>query len=140
MEATKRHTFAPPPTTPTSRHAEAFFNRPDWKRFQIMESPLVPLLAVDAEGTIQHISPAARRLLEYPSGASPDPCFFTHVHGRNLYRVMQDIANMVCHRQQQVEWLLRLKTGRGRHRWFKAAVHNRLYDDEARIVMILEAL
>ena len=98
------------------------------------------MLTLDAQGTIQHISPAARRLLEYSSGASPDPCFFAHVHGRNLYRVMQDVAHMVCCRQQQVAWLLRLQTGRGRYRWFKATAHNRLYEDEARIVVILEAL
>lgn len=111
-----------------------------WKRFQPYESPLVPVLTLNAEGTIQYVSPAARRLLEYRSNQAFDRCFFAHVHGRNLYRVMQDIAHMVCCRQQQASWLLRLQTGTGRYRWYKASVRNGLHDPATGIMVLLEAL
>lgn len=113
---------------------------PDRKRFRDVESYLVPIVTLDAEGTIQHLSPAARRLLEYPPDADIDDCFFTHVHGKNLYRVMQDIAHMVCFRLKQTSWLLRMQTGRGRYRWYKATVHNRLDDPAGHIAVVLETL
>ncbi len=110
------------------------------KRFQYIESHVIPAMTIDAEGTIQHISPAARRLLEYPKDAEIDDCFFTHVHGKNLYRVMQDIAHMVCFRLKQASWLLRMRTGHGRYRWYKATVHNRLNEAVERIVVKLETV
>jgi PAS domain-containing protein len=110
------------------------------KRFQAIESHVIPAMTIDAEGTIQHISLAARRLLEYPKEAEIDECFFTHVHGKNLYRVMQDIAHMVCFRLKQASWLLRMRTGRGRYRWYKATVKNRLNDAVERIVIKLETV
>ncbi|NBB74629.1 MAG: hypothetical protein GVY35_13240, partial [Bacteroidetes bacterium] len=39
---------------------------PNRNRFHPVEDLLIPVLGIDAEGTIQHISKAARRLLEYP--------------------------------------------------------------------------
>lgn len=113
---------------------------PDRKRFQAIESYLVPVLTLDAEGNVQHLSPAARRLLEYGPEAKVDECFFTHVHGKNLYRVMQDIAHMVCFRLEKTSWLLRMQTGRGRYRWYKATVHNRLDAPAGHIAVMLEAL
>lgn len=110
------------------------------KRFQKIESHVIPAMTIDAEGTIQHISPAARRLLEYPKDADIDDCFFTHVHGKNLYRVMQDIAHMVCFRLKHASWLLRMRTGRGRYRWYKATVHNRLNEAVERIFIKLETV
>lgn len=110
------------------------------KRFHQIESHVVPAMTIDAEGTIQHVSPAARRLLEYPKEAELDDCFFTHVHGKNLYRVMQDIAHMVCFRLKSASWLLRMRTGRGRYRWYKATVRNRLNEAVERIVIKLESV
>lgn len=110
---------------------------PNWERFQPIEDLLIPVLAIDAEGTIQHASKAARRLLEYPPDAAIDPYFFSHVHGKNLYRVMQDVAHMVCCGLQQVSWLLRLRTGRGRWRWYRAAAQNRLHRAEQHILIRL---
>lgn len=113
----------------------------DRKRFQSsdqsIEDLVFPVLAVDAEGTIQHISKAARRLLEYSMDAELEPCFFAHVHGKNLYRVMQDIAHMVCCGQQQASWLLRLRTGHGRWRWYRAIAHNRLHEADDHILIRL---
>lgn len=122
----------------STTHARLFPS--DRKRFREVESYIVPLITLDVEGTIQHLSAAARRLLEYPEDAEIDDCFFTHVHGKNLYRVMQDVAHMVCFRLKQTSWLLRLQTHTGRYRWFKAEVQNRLSDPAGHIVIVLETL
>lgn len=127
-------------TRPT-RHDESpappFTIAPDRKRFQSIEGLLFPVLAIDTEGTIQHVSKAARRLLEYSLDETIDPYFFSHVHGKNLYRVMQDVAHMVRCGQQQASWLVRLRTGRGRWRWYRAAVRNRLHQDDEHILIQL---
>lgn len=113
----------------------------DWKRFRTIdrsiEDLVFPTLTIDADATIQHISKAARRLLEYAPDADLEPCFFAHIHGKNLYRVMQDIAHMVCCGQQQSMWLLRLRTGHGRWRWYRATAHNRLYGTDEHILIRL---
>lgn len=113
----------------------------EWKRFRSLDGPIedlvFPVLTIDAEGTIQHISKAARGLLEHAPDADLEPCFFAHVHGKNLYRVMQDIAHMVCCGQQQSMWLLRLRTGRGRWRWYRATARNRLYGADDHILIRL---
>ena len=119
-----------PPTSP-------FSFDPGWKRFRPVEDLLIPVLAIDAEGSIQHTSKAARHLLEYSSEGAIDSYFFSHVHGKNLYRVMQDVAHMVCCGKQQASWLLRLRTGRGRWRWYRAAVQNRLHWPEGHILIRL---
>jgi PAS domain-containing protein len=115
----------------------SFSFAPNRKRFHPVEDLLIPVLGIDAEGTIQHISKAARRLLEYPPDGTIDSYFFSHVHGKNLYRVMQDVAHMVCCGQQQTSWLLRLRTGRSRWRWYRATVHNRLHQKEGHILIRL---
>lgn len=113
----------------------------DWKRFRVdeqsIEDLVFPVVVIDDEGTIQHISKAARRLLEYPPDADIDPCFFAHVHGKNLYRVMQDVAHMVCYGQQQTTWLLRLRTGRGRWRWYRATAEPERQDGRKHIIIRL---
>lgn len=76
-------------------------------------------------------------MLEYAPDASMNAYFFSHVHGKNLYRVMQDIAHMVCCGLQQTSWLLRLRTGRKRWRWYRATVRNRLHRAEQNILVYL---
>lgn len=104
------------------------------------ESPHVPVLVLDREGTIQHLNEPARRALEYSSDASIDPCFFSHVHGHNLRRVMRDLAHMVSHRKQRARWLLRLRTGNGRWRWYRAIARNHLDHSDATIQVHLRPL
>jgi PAS domain-containing protein len=82
--------------------------------------PHVPMLLLSEDGTIQDLTEGARRLLEYPPDASIEPLFFSHVHGQNLRRVMQDLAQMASGRKQRARWLLRLQTGNGRWRWSRA--------------------
>lgn len=112
----------------------------DWKRFQNILTPHVPLIVLDAEGSIQHLTPAARRVLEYRTDQRIDGCFFSHVHGRNLYQVMRDVADMVCYGRAQANWLLRLRTGQGRWQWFRAHVKNDLATPEAAITITLRHL
>lgn len=111
-----------------------------WKRFQSVLSPHVPAVVLDAEGTIQHLTAAARRMLEYRHDQSINTCFFSHVHSRNQYQVMRDIADMVCYGKAQATWLVRLKTGQGRWQWVKANVKNRLNGPEAAITITLRDL
>jgi PAS domain-containing protein len=82
--------------------------------------PYVPMLLLSEDGTIQDLTEGARRLLKYPPDASIEPLFFSHVHGQNLRRVMQDLAQMASRRKQRTRWLLRLQTGNGRWRWYRA--------------------
>jgi hypothetical protein len=100
----------------------------------------VPTLDLDRDGTILHSNEPARRVLEHPPDASLDPCFFSHVHGYNLRRVMRDLAHMVSHRKQRARWLLRLRTGNGRWRWYRALVRNYLDRSDARIRVRLRPL
>jgi len=46
---------------------------------------------------------------------------------------MQDLANMVSRGKQRTQWLLRLRTGNRRWRWYRAAVQNNLGQEEGHI-------
>ena len=83
-------------------------------------------LAMDEEWRITALNEAARRVLDCDSVESYDSNFFAHVHGRNLRRVMRDLARMVRHDLRRARWLLRLQTGADRWRWFRVNVRNRL--------------
>lgn len=108
-----------------------------WKRFRNILTPHVPTLVLDAEGTIQYMTPAARRMLEYRAEQRVESCFFSHVHGRNLYQVMRDVADMVCYGKGQATWLLRLRTGQNRWQWFQAMTSNHLNAPEQVITIVL---
>ncbi len=109
------------------------------KRFQDAEKHRSAII-LDAEGTIRHITPAARRLLEYRHDDDLPPCFFSHVHGRNMYQVMRDVADMVCYGKPRASWLLRMRTGRGRWQWVRATVTNKLESDVPTIQVIVSDL
>jgi len=111
------------------------------KRFQQQETldPRLPMLLLNADGDIQHITSAARMLLEYPDRQPLDPCFFTHVHSRNLQQVWHDLAAMARQRKQQASWLLRLRTGRGHWRWFQVRARNLLAEQDG-ILLLLQPL
>ena len=85
-----------------------------------------PRLVLDQEGAIQKFNEAARDVLDYSDEETVEPNFFTHVHGRNLRRVMRDLAQMVSRDRQRARWLLRLRTGSDRWRWYRVTVLNRL--------------
>jgi hypothetical protein len=98
----------------------------DRKRFQEALPPHVPTMVVNSEGLVEFITAAGRHLLEYRPDQSMEPCFFSMVHAKNLYQVMRDVADMVCHGKPKATWLVRLRTGQGRWRWYNAAVRNDL--------------
>lgn len=110
------------------------------KRFQEPVSPHLPTLVLGGDGMIQHTTPAARHMLEYKPDQQIESCFFSHVHGRNLYQVMRDVADMVCYGKASASWLLRIRTGQGRWRWFKASVKNQLNLGEGTILVNLRDL
>lgn len=110
------------------------------KRFRSTGTPYRPVLILNDEGTLVEVTSTARRLLEYRADEPMKPCFFTHVHGKNLYRVMRDVADMVCHGKKSASWLLRMRTGRGRWRWYQADVSNHLDDTEPTIHVVLSDL
>jgi len=128
------------PMTPTE--SPTFFSETFWKRFQNDEqlAQHVPILALDGDGTIRSVSRAARSLLDYPPDQDLDAYFFTHVHGRNLRRVMQDLAHMACNRKSHARWLVRLRTGTGRWRWYRATVLNRLQSEQACVFVRIERI
>jgi PAS domain-containing protein len=85
-----------------------------------------PRVTLDADGRITALNEAARQVLDCDSAASYDSNFFAHVHGRNLRRVMRDLARMVRHDLRRARWLLRLQTGADRWRWFRVKALNQL--------------
>ena len=121
--------------------APEHFSFPDFrKRFHQLVMPHVPALVLDGEGTVRHLTEAARHLLKYATGRPFDPCFFSHVHGRNLRQVMHDVADMVRYGKTQTSWLLRLRTGQGHWRWFKATAACQPDASEKAIVVYLRDL
>ncbi len=113
---------------------------PDRKRFQEVIPPLTSALVLDQEGNIRHITPAARRLLEYKAHQSVKASFFAHIHSSNLYQVMRDVADMVCYGKAKASWLIRLRTGKNRWRWYKANAQNLLKAPAGAIAIYLRDL
>lgn len=128
-----------PPIRTNPQSAELDFLDSSWKRSQ-RGHPSLPVLALDREGTIQVLSRAARQALEYRSNDRIDDCFFSHVHKQNLQRVMHDLADMVCRGKRRVQWLLRLQTGNGRWRWYRALVQNHLRTSDERVFVHIRPL
>jgi len=98
-----------------------------------------PLLVLDEEGAIEQLNAPALDVLDYADASAIDPNFFSHVHGQNLREVMRDLARMVRQDTQRARWLLRLQTGVGRWRWYRARVRNCL-DSDGTIHVALRAL
>lgn len=94
----------------------------DWKRFQ---NPNMPLVVLSSDASILHLSPTARRLLGYKPNEPVEGSFFSLIHRKQLFPVMRDVADMVCHGKPNATWLVRLRTVSGRWQWFKADVRNR---------------
>lgn len=109
---------------------------PARKRFQ---NPLLqqPSMTLDEEGNITDATSSALRLLEHRGRDGLAPCFFSLVHGKNLYQVMRDVADMVCHGKASASWLLRLRTGNGRWRWYRVAARNHLKSPQREIQLTI---
>ncbi len=109
-------------------------------RFQDSAGEALPLIVLDREGNICNLTRTARHLLEYSQGTTIDECFFSHVHKRNMHRVMKNLADMVSRGKQQAEWLVRLYTGNNRWRWYRVEVQNHLGGDADRIYARLRSV
>lgn len=131
---------APSRLTSDEITAPAIFSDSFWKRFRegIEEFP-IPVISLDANGTIRGISRAACRVLGYQMSDDIDPYFFTHVHGHNMHRVMRDLAHMVKAHTRRASWLVRLQARSGRWQWFRIDVVNRLQAPEQCIVLRLRS-
>lgn len=123
-----------------SRSTSPFFSNQNWKRFREETRSHLPTLILDREGNITSLTRAARRALEYTDDATVDEYFFSHVHKHNMRRVMHDLANMVCRGKQRAQWLLRLRTGNDRWRWYRASVTNDLGGEDGHIRVHLRSL
>jgi len=97
------------------------------KRFQEDLAVVGPSFVLTPDGMIEHVSPVARRLLDYRMDQTIKPSFFGHIHAKNLYQVMRDVADMVCYGKGTANWLVRLRTGKGHWRWFKVTAKNMLH-------------
>jgi len=126
-------TTSPPADTPPRLDSSR-------KRFQSQNESAPPVLTLDREGTIQSLTKSACRVLEYKSEEQVVNCFFSHVHRRNMQRVMRDLADMVCRGKQRTRWLLRLWTGNDRWRWYRAEVRSRRQNRKERILVHLRPL
>lgn len=104
-----------------------------------MRPPHVPWLTLDREGDITNLNKAARRVLEFGPQDLPKPNFFSYVDGRNLRRVMWDLARMVKRSVQRARWLLRLRTGKDRWRWYRVAARNKLRSEGA-VELVLQPM
>lgn len=116
-------------TSPTNR-----------KRFQSLLPPYSPLILLDADGYIVHLTDTSRRFLEYQPEQAIDPLFVSHVHGKNLRQITRDLGSMSRLGKRQAFWLARLRTGRGRWNWYKITAENRLKGMEGVIVVRLRDL
>jgi hypothetical protein len=122
-----------PPQSPLSVESATLLNAPSAEPteetsggFDALASPYTPVIVLGPDGFVKHMTKAARGLLQYRPDQDFDDYFFTHVHGKNLPRVMRDLAAMVKRGSERASWLLRLRTGRDRWRWYRAEVTNRL--------------
>lgn len=110
------------------------------KRFPRSVRDVLPLMALGHDGSICSTTRAARTLLEYPPDASMENSFFVHVHPEHRPRVMRDLADMVSRGKRHAQWLLRLRTGHERWRWYRASAQPDRIDGAERILVHLRPL
>ena len=109
----------------------------DRKRFH---NPSFPTAVLAADGNVLHLSPAAKRLLGYSQSEPVEVSFFSLIHRNQLFQVMRDVADMVCHGKSSATWLLRLRSVQGRWQWFKADAHYRPDEPHAPLTVILRSM
>ena len=110
------------------------------KRFQNLTTPHLPIILLNRDGHIQHLTPTARRMLGFDQDASLDPLFVSHVHGKNLRQISRDLDAMKRFGKKKAFWLARIQSGQGRWNWYRIAAENRLQRPESTIVLRLRDL
>jgi hypothetical protein len=76
-------------------------------------------LLLDAGCNITDISASARKLIGYGTAAPIDPCFFAHIHSRNLLQVMRDLASIACNGKQRARWMVRMRNADEQWVWMR---------------------
>lgn len=113
-------------------------NQPDSKcEYQEGMAQYIPVLVLNREGFIECLTTAARQLMEYRPGQRIQLPFLSHVHRRNMYRIMRDLEEMILHGRRKASWLLRLKTGQERWRWYKAMAERRPQGSSENAITVL---
>lgn len=96
------------------------------------------VLILSDDGTIEHVSDAARQLLDLGSRPLAGGSFFHRITPEDSFRVKQVLIEMSTEDKGPVTGLIQLKTGLGPWQWFKVEVTTRLrHDEEAGIVLRL---
>ena len=99
-------------------------------------APYVPAVAINQKGLIECLTVAARKLLEYKPDQHIERPFLSHIHRRNMYRIVRDLEEMMLYGRERASWLLRLRTGRARWRWYKAEAERRSQPSEASAINV----
>ena len=63
-------------------------------------------------------------MLGYEPESAIEPCFFAHIHGRNLLQVMRDVASMICQGKASARWIVRMKTATSDWIWMRLTAHH----------------
>jgi hypothetical protein len=90
----------------------------------------VPRIDLDCDGRIRHLNSDAEEIFDDSGDLDQTPSFFAYVHGRNLRRVIRDLAHMGRGEMQSARWLLRLQTGADRWHWYRVRATNQLESEE----------
>lgn len=90
------------------------------------------------DGEVDHISKAARKVLDLRSGPFTGVNFFHRVPPEHAFRIRRLLVELGDEERGTISGLLQLKTGLGPWQWFKVeATPRRRYDTEDGIVLRL---
>lgn len=90
----------------------------------------VPCLDLSPGGTIQRGNEAAQRMLKDLSGDPVGANLFAYVHNGNLRRLLRDVDRMRDRTLEEAQWILGLRFGNDRWRWYRIVARNRLSSDD----------
>lgn len=96
------------------------------------------VIVLNHDGEIDHMSDAARGVLDLRSGPYTGVSFFQRVPLEHAFRIRHILLELSGQDRGSFSGLLQLKTGLGPWQWFKVeATPRRRYEDEGGIVLRL---
>jgi hypothetical protein len=126
--------LSPPPRPRTSTANGARSASPSPSRAALTD----PALILSANGTVDHVSRAARRLLDLDSHPPNGTSFFDQIPSTAHRRVADALLTLSSREEGCATGLLQIKTGLGPWQWFKVEMTPRHpYDAEAGVVLRL---
>jgi hypothetical protein len=97
-----------------------------------------PVLVLDDDGFIEHVSAEARRVLDLGTRPLPDRNFFARIPRADFGRVARTLHELSDRDDGQATGLLQLQTGLGPWQWFKVEVTpRRRYEEKAGVILRL---